>query len=275
MKIFKKASVTAEAFFFEMSILQKTVIDQLGNEIKFNYPPQRIISLVPSQTELLCDLGLEEKVVGITKFCERPSSWHHTKTKVGGTKKLQFKTIDSLDPDLIIGNKEENEKNNIEILQRKYPVWMSDIATLEEALRMIIGVGELTGSIEKSRAINNQIIQAFSGVKKQKARVLYLIWRNPWMGAGKNTFIDAMLDQMGLTNVITTSRYPELSVEQIQLLNPDHVFLSSEPYPFQEKHFFELKDIIPHSKLTLVDGQFFSWYGSRLSKAPDYFNSLF
>lgn len=258
-----------------MSTLQKTVIDQLGNEVKFNYPPQRIISLVPSQTELLYDLELEERVVGITKFCERPSSWHQTKTKVGGTKKLQLKTIEALEPDLIIGNKEENEKESIEILQLKYPVWMSDIVTLDDALWMINGVGELTGSLEKSRAINNKITQAFAKVKKHKASVLYLIWRNPWMGAGKGTFIDAMLDQMGLTNVLTTSRYPELSAEQIQVLNPDHVFFSSEPYPFQENHIFELKDIIPHSKLTLVDGQFFSWYGSRLIGAPGYFNTLF
>ncbi|MCB0491157.1 MAG: ABC transporter substrate-binding protein [Cyclobacteriaceae bacterium] len=258
-----------------MSTLQKTVIDQLGNEVKFNYPPQRIISLVPSQTELLYDLELEERVVGITKFCERPSRWHQTKTKVGGTKKLQLKTIEALEPDLIIGNKEENEKESIEILQLKYPVWMSDIVTLDDALWMINGVGELTGSLEKSRAINNKITQAFAKVKKHKASVLYLIWRNPWMGAGKGTFIDAMLDQMGLTNVLTTSRYPELSAEQIQVLNPDHVFFSSEPYPFQENHIFELKDIIPHSKLTLVDGQFFSWYGSRLIGAPGYFNTLF
>jgi ABC-type Fe3+-hydroxamate transport system substrate-binding protein len=258
-----------------MSTLQKTVIDQLGNEVKFNYPPQRIISLVPSQTELLYDLELEERVVGITKFCERPSRWHQTKIKVGGTKKLQLKTIEALEPDLIIGNKEENEKESIEILQLKYPVWMSDIVTLDDALWMINGVGELTGSLEKSRAINNKITQAFAKVKKHKASVLYLIWRNPWMGAGKGTFIDAMLDQMGLTNVLTTSRYPELSAEQIQVLNPDHVFFSSEPYPFQENHIFELKDIIPHSKLTLVDGQFFSWYGSRLIGAPGYFNTLF
>lgn len=258
-----------------MSTLQKTVIDQLGNEVKFNYPPQRIISLVPSQTELLYDLELEERVVGITKFCECPSSWHQTKTRIGGTKKLQLKTIEALEPDLIIGNKEENEKESIEILQLKYPVWMSDIVTLDDALWMINGVGELTGSLEKSRAINNKITQAFAKAKKHKASVLYLIWRNPWMGAGKGTFIDAMLDQMGLTNVLTTSRYPELSAEQIQVLNPDHVFFSSEPYPFQENHIFELKDIIPHSKLTLVDGQFFSWYGSRLIGAPGYFNTLF
>ncbi|MEP2668236.1 MAG: helical backbone metal receptor [Cyclobacteriaceae bacterium] len=257
-----------------MSASKKSAVDQMGNDVQFNYPPQRIISLVPSQTELLYDLGLGDRVVGITKFCERPASWYKEKTKVGGTKKLNLDVIDSLHPDLIIGNKEENDKESIEFLQKKYSVWMSDIVTLEDALWMINGIGDLTNSIEKSEAIKSQIVRAFSKLKKHKGSVLYLIWRNPWMGAGKDTFIDTMLDQMGLTNVLASTRYPELSSEQIQAFNPDHVFLSSEPYPFQEKHFSELQDIFPHSRLTLVDGQFFSWYGSRLLKAPDYFNKL-
>ncbi|MFZ1808135.1 MAG: helical backbone metal receptor [Cyclobacteriaceae bacterium] len=257
-----------------MTTQQKTVTDQMGNEVKFNYPPQRIVSLVPSQTELLHDLGLGDRVVGVTKFCELPSSWFTSKTKVGGTKKLHFDIIDSLRPDLIIGNKEENDKESIETLQEKYPVWMSDIVTLDDALEMINAVGELTDRLEKGNAINGQITEAFSQIKKREARVLYLIWRNPWMGAGRGTFIDTMLRQMGLTNVLDNIRYPELSLEQIRDTNSDYVFLSSEPYPFSEKHFTELQRIIPHAKLILVDGQFFSWYGSRLLKATEYFNSL-
>jgi len=252
----------------------KKVTDQTDNEVQFSYPPQRIISLVPSQTELLYDLGLGDRVVGITKFCERPASWYKKKTKVGGTKKLNLDVIDSLHPDLIIGNKEENDKESIEFLQKRYSVWMSDIVTLEDALGMINGIGDLTNSIEKSEAIKSQIVRAFSKLKKHKGSVLYLIWRNPWMGAGKDTFIDTMLDQMGLTNVLSSTRYPELSEVQIKELNPDHIFLSSEPYPFKKKHFSELQDIFPHSRLTLVDGQFFSWYGSRLIGAPAYLNSL-
>lgn len=257
-----------------MSASQKSVVDQMGNEVQFNYPPQRIVSLVPSQTELLYDLGLGDRVVGITKFCELPVSWYKEKTKVGGTKKLNLDVITALHPDLIIGNKEENDKESIEVLQQNYPVWMSDIVTLDDALWMIDAIGELTNSLEKSRVINNQITEAFSEIKRGKGRVLYLIWRDPWMGAGKDTFIDAMLSKMGLTNVLASTRYPELSSEQIQAFNPDHIFLSSEPYPFKKKHFSELQDIFPHSRLTLVDGQFFSWYGSRLMRAPDYFNTL-
>lgn len=247
----------------------------MGNEVKFSYPPQRIISLVPSQTELLYDLGLDQEVVGITKFCERPAAWYNTKSKVGGTKKLRLDVIDSLQPDLIIGNKEENDKDDIEMLQQKYPVWMSDIVTLNDALWMINALGDLTDKVDKSKTLAAQITSSFAQIKKRKARVLYLIWRNPWMGAGSGSFIHSMMEQMGLTNVLEKlARYPELTTTQIQALRPDHVFLSSEPYPFHEKHLKELKMILPKAQMILVDGQFFSWYGSRLVKAPDYFNSL-
>lgn len=253
----------------------KTVTDQLGNEIKLSYPPQRIISLVPSQTELLYDLGLDKEVVGITKFCEHPAIWHKTKIKVGGTKKLKMEVIDSLRPDLIIGNKEENDKDSIEILQHKYPLWISDIVTLEDALWMINAVGDLTNTFNNSKTLTTQIISSFTQIRHHKARVLYLIWRNPWMGVGSGTFIHSMLELMGLTNVLENQmRYPELMASQIQALNPDHVFLSSEPFPFQEKHVKELRRILPNTQMSLVDGQFFSWYGSRLVKSPGYFNNL-
>ncbi|HCM77387.1 MAG TPA: cobalamin-binding protein [Cytophagales bacterium] len=247
----------------------------MGREVKLHYPPQRIISLVPSQTELLYDLGLNEEVVGITKFCEHPENWYNSKPKVGGTKNIDFSRIESLLPDLIIGNKEENDKSAIEILQQKYPVWMSDVVTLDDALWMIKAVGEIVGRNERSVAIANQISANFRSVKNQNARVLYLIWKNPWMGAGSNTFIDTMLKTMGLTNVLDgVQRYPELTLEQIQHLNPDQLFFSSEPFPFQEKHMDELRALLPNAKFTLVDGQYFSWYGSRLLSSPAYFNAL-
>lgn len=254
---------------------RKVVIDQMGNEVKFNYPPQRIVSLVPSQTELLFDLGLDKQVVGITKFCEHPQAWHQSKTKVGGTKTLKLDVIDSLQPDLIIGNKEENDKESVNALKQKHPVWMSDIVTLDDALWMINAVGELTYCLRKSGTINDRIALVFSQLKKHNASVLYLIWRNPWMGVGAHTFIHSMLQQMGLTNVLMDKlRYPELTVQQIQQLQPDRVFLSSEPYPFKEKHIEELKNILPQAQFMLVDGQFFSWYGSRLMLAPAYLNNL-
>jgi ABC-type Fe3+-hydroxamate transport system substrate-binding protein len=254
----------------------RSVRDQLGSNIVLLNPPKRIISLVPSQTELLYDLGLDTEVVGITKFCVHPNHWQKSKQIVGGTKKFRFDVIDALSPDLIIGNKEENYLEGIEYLQKTYPVWMSDIVSLQNALDMIEVVGELTGTEDKATKIIENIQRAFASIKgKAVRRVLYLIWREPWMGAGDHTFIDTMLNEMGLVNSLKDRlRYPELSENDIINLDPDLVLLSSEPYPFKENNCVELQRILPLANIILVDGEMFSWYGSRLIHAPAYLNSL-
>jgi ABC-type Fe3+-hydroxamate transport system substrate-binding protein len=250
-------------------------IDQLGHEIKLHDFPRRIISLVPSQTELLFDLGLQREVVGITKFCVHPSSWA-TKTNIGGTKNFWFDVIDGLKPDLIIGNKEENYREGIEILKEQYPVWVSDIFNLQDALSMIEEVGRITQKEAMAASLVSEIAHEFSGLYKMPPRkVLYVIWRNPWMAVGSNTFIHEMLVHLGLVNCIANKpRYPELSLHDIASLQPDYILLSSEPFPFQQKHIEEMQEISPSSTIMLVDGEMFSWYGSRLRKAPAYFRSL-
>jgi ABC-type Fe3+-hydroxamate transport system substrate-binding protein len=253
----------------------KIFSDQCWNKISLPRAPSRIVSLVPSQTELLYDLGLGNEVVGITKFCVHPPSWKNQKTIIGGTKNFNFDLIDELQPDLIIGNKEENYKEGIEALQRKYNVWMSDIFNLNDALGMIEQVGEICERQEKATAIIGEIKSSFDKLKfANQQRVLYLIWKEPWMCAGKNTFIDSMLEKIGFVNAVTTFRYPELSVTEIADIDPDIIFLSSEPYPFKDKHISSLKEISPRSKVMLVDGEMFSWYGSRLRLAVDYFNGV-
>jgi ABC-type Fe3+-hydroxamate transport system substrate-binding protein len=217
---------------------------------------------------------LDEEVVGITKFCVHPPHWLKEKTLIGGTKKFHFEIIDRLRPDLIIGNKEENYREGIELLQKKYPVWMSDIITLDDALSMITSVSEITGRQNSGASLVERIRKLFKEMKPVNASVLYLIWRKPWMGAGKATFINSMLKIMGLENVLQTERYPELSEEEMKELHPEVLLLSSEPYPFREGHIEELKRIVPKAKIILVDGEMFSWYGSRLLKAPDYFNKI-
>jgi ABC-type Fe3+-hydroxamate transport system substrate-binding protein len=252
----------------------KTVSDHLGQSITFQFPPQRIISLVPSQTELLFSLGLEERIVGVTKFCVHPIQVH-SKTRVGGTKSFDFEKIDSLRPDIILGNKEENYQEGSEQLRRNYPVWMSDIYSLDDALRTIDDIGIITGTDSIANALKLEIQSRFSKLPKRKpASVLYLIWRKPWMAAGKNTFIDDMLSRNGWQNVLTQFRYPVLNAEDIVALNPDLIFASSEPYPFTDKHRDELKQLCPNAKFILVDGEMFSWYGSRLTLACDYFQQL-
>lgn len=254
---------------------KRSFVDQMGTSLSLEFPPQRIISLVPSQTELLADLGLAHRVVGITKFCIHPHTWFTAKPHVGGTKNFNLEAIDRLKPDLIVGNKEENYREGIETLQKHYPVWMSDILDLTDALAMIQALGDITDTATRADRLAIDIEDAFSQLRRQPARsALYLIWRKPWMAAGRNTFIDNQLQHIGFQNSITESRYPTLLPEEIAGLRPDLIFLSSEPYPFREKHAGELQALCPESKIMLVDGEMFSWYGSRLLQAPAYFNAL-
>lgn len=253
-----------------------TSVDQLGNTVTVQYPVKRIISLVPSQTELLFDLGLREEVVGMTKFCVHPAVWLKEKTIIGGTKKFDFEIIDSLQPDLIIGNKEENYLAGIEQLTSKYPVWMSDIENLPQALTMIKQVGELVNRPSESLTIVKQIESLFLHLPSfEETKALYLIWRKPWMATGTNTFIHDMLVRLKFVNAIQQSRYPELTDACIRELNPDVILLSSEPFPFEEKHIDELRALCPQAKIILVDGEMFSWYGSRLQYSPAYFHELY
>lgn len=256
--------------------MYKTFTDQLSRNISINYPPKRIISLVPSQTELLFDLGLNERIVGITKFCNHPADMVQAKTKVGGTKKLSVDIIHSLKPDLIIGNKEENERAQIETLMQEFPVWMSDIANLQQAIEMISNVGSLTQTGHQANAIALQVRTNFNLLKpvQNSLRVAYLIWQEPYMVAGKGTFIDDMLQRCGFVNVFKQDRYPACSAHDLQRADPDVIMLSSEPYPFKQKHIDAFKAIVPRARVVLVDGEMFSWYGSRTLLAISYFEQL-
>jgi ABC-type Fe3+-hydroxamate transport system substrate-binding protein len=248
----------------------RVVIDQVGRKVKIPNQPQRIVSLVPSQTELLCDLGLDERVAGITKFCVHPTEWFRTKTRIGGTKQLNFESISALNPDLIIANKEENNKGDIERLAKDFPVWVSDINNLDSALEMIQMVGEITGT--DASVLAEEIRVDFDKIQPiwPTQKTLYLIWKNPFMAAGSDTFIHDLMNRCGFENVANQARYPELSEEEIIKLNPELVLLSSEPFPFKAKHIQELQELLPKARIKLVDGEMFSWYGSRLKLVPSY-----
>ena len=253
------------------------VTDQINHQFELKSTPKRIISLVPSQTELLYDLGLEDEVVGITKFCIHPKKWFNSKTRVGGTKTVNFEKIAALQPDLIIANKEENTQVEIETLQKLYPVYTSDIYDLNDSLKMMEAIGEITNTSIKAKEIIAQIEKDFNALKPintARNKVLYFIWKNPYMTIGSDTFIHDMLNRCGFSHINVGSRYPEMVEEQIKEYNPDFIFLSSEPFPFKQKHIEELRIICPKAKTRLVDGEMFSWYGSRLLKSVKYFIDL-
>lgn len=252
-------------------------IDQTGKNISLIKLPQQIISLVPSQTELLFDLGLENEVAGITKFCVHPGEWFRNKTRVGGTKQLNLEIIRQLKPDLIIANKEENVKEQVDELGKDFPVWISDISNLQDAYFMIEQVGLMTGRIQQAKKITEKIKDKFNRLKtaNYRLRTAYFIWQNPYMTVGSDTFIHAMLEKAGFINIFSDKkRYPEITIEELQTAGCQLLFLSSEPFPFKEKHRDELQKKLPGSKVILVDGEMFSWYGSRLQFAPAYFQQL-
>jgi ABC-type Fe3+-hydroxamate transport system substrate-binding protein len=261
--------------------MHKTYSDRMNRSVDVPVYPKRIVSLVPSLTEFLVDLGLEEELVGITKFCIHPNHVFRSKTRVGGTKNISFEKIKALAPDLIICNKEENVKEQIEQLMNYFPVWVTDIITLEDTYEMMLQLGHITGKQEKAISIANQIRAGFRDVsekllEEKKRKVLYLIWQNPFMAAGSANIINDILLNSGFENLLQQhpERYPQLSADEIKGLNPELILLSSEPYPFKEKHKHEFQKLLPSCKTLLVDGELFSWYGSRLILAPEYLLNL-
>lgn len=257
----------------------RKAIDQMGRNLMVPDSARRIVSTVPSQTELLFDLGLGDRIVGRTKFCIHPKEFVGEIPIIGGTKNLHIPQIKELNPDLIIGNKEENEQDQILSLAADLPVWLSDIQTWDDGVNMILALSNLLG-------VENKGIEWTQKLKESKqnytipnhiklARVLYLIWQDPIMAVGKNTYIDHMLSIFGVQNALSDyDRYPELSEEEIRKITPTHIFLSSEPFPFKEKHISQYQRICPGAVITIVDGELFSWYGSRMLMSIEYFRKL-
>ena len=251
--------------------------DQLERTIELKQTPKKIVSAVPSQTELLFDLGLDEEIIGITKFCVHPEQWFKAKTRIGGTKQLHLEKIKQLGPDLIIANKEENVREQIEELAKDFPVWISDVNNLNDALKMIDSVGEITNKETAAKQLIKQIKTNFSQLQSTNGTLQtgYLIWKGPYMTVGGDTFISDMLAYADFQNIFKQqSRYPEVTIEQLQAAGCQLLLLSSEPFPFKQKHVDELQPLLPDTRIILVDGEMFSWYGSRLLKAPGYFRNL-
>jgi ABC-type Fe3+-hydroxamate transport system substrate-binding protein len=255
--------------------------DQTGKLVFMPSPPRRIVSLVPSLTELLYDLHLDEEVVGITKFCVHPEQWYRSKQRIGGTKNADIALIKSLQPDLV---KEENIKEQVEAIAAFCPVYCSDISNLEEAYEAIAQIGALTDRSAKAEELIGELRQDFSQLHTatNKLRCVYLIWNKPYMSAGGDTFIHAMLRTAGFENVFQNLlRYPETDLQQIAAYDVDVVFFSSEPFPFNQQHLDDFttawQQQFPQKKMPLlriVDGEMFSWYGSRLLYATEYFKKL-
>lgn len=234
------------------------------------------MSLVPSLTALLADLGLDEEVVGLTRFCTDPPGWKERKTVVGGTKDVRPERVAELEPDLILANREENVRDQVEKLEALAPIYLSEIKTLADDLEAIEVIGRKVGRKAEAMALIERTRAAFASLPEfPPLRTLYLIWREPYMSVGQDTFIHAVMEAGGFQNVCGDElRYPSLEPEALRALAPEVVLLSSEPYPFNESHLLELGALVPSAQVRLVDGVPFSWYGSRVAEAPHYLQSL-
>ena len=252
--------------------------DQLKRKINLTGFSDRIISLVPSLTELLFSLDLNEEVIGITKFCVHPESWFHSKKRIGGTKDVKLDVIRSLNPNLIIANKEENNSDQVNTLMKEFPVWVSDIDNLDDALEMIVEVSKITNREKNGESLIIKIQKEFELLKikvDEEITCAYLIWENPYMTIGGDTFISDILKMAGFKNIFSERhRYPEISSEELRNYSPKVILISSEPYPFNENSCNYFRNNFPLSSIFLVDGEMFSWYGSHLLKAPAYFLDL-
>ena len=242
--------------------------DALGRPVGLASPPRRIVSLVPSLTELLADLGLDDEVVGLTRFCVHPEGWKRRKAIVGGTKTVDPERVAALRPDLVLAAKEENVPDQVEALAA--PVFVTDVATVADAVAMIRTVGALVGRAEAAGALADRVARGFASLAPpRRVRAAYLIWREPWMTVGGDTFISDVMAHAGFDNVYRdAARYPTVTPDALRARQPEAVLLSSEPYPFRESHRAEVRALVPGARVECVDGEAFSWYGSRMRDAP-------
>ncbi|MGG7550576.1 ABC transporter substrate-binding protein [Chryseobacterium arthrosphaerae] len=235
----------------------------------------KIVSLVPSITEALFDLGLtENEVVGRTKFCIHPQHKIKNVAVIGGTKNINIDKIKALQPDLILANKEENVKDQVEALMADCKVMVTHVETIEDNYYLLKNLGKLFGKEERAQAFNLKIYDILNQTKLDTpVKAAYLIWKNPYMTIGKDTFIHRILSEIGFENVFKDkTRYPQIEAED--LAEADVIMLSSEPFPFKEKHIEELRIVYPDKKIMIVDGEAFSWYGTHIAKCENYFKEL-
>ena len=259
-----------------------TYTDSINREIEIPNAPQRIISLVPSLTELLHDMSLEPQILGVTKYCVHPIHYRITKTLVGGTKKVKYKEISALNPDFILCSKEENTPEMLAELEKIAPVYVSDVNSFEEALDLIKKLGIILNRRTEANHIIDRINFKYNEFRasikdKEIIRVAYFIWADPLMVAGSNTFINDMLRICKFENGYANKkeRYPVIKPKRMHVLaNPKLLLFSSEPHDFTDE---EVYDVLRSTKKTLtmyVDGEYFAWYGSRLVKAFEHFKQI-
>ena len=251
-----------------------TVIDDTGHHIALERPARRIVSLVPSHSETVAALIGEDALVGITRYCVRPSGLPKRRMVVGGTKDPTLERIAALAPDLVVVNREENLPQHIAWLRERFAVYESATVTLDDTARTISDLGTLLGVPAAAAKMVRQLEDARGALAPiaslPRRKTLYLVWRSPYRAINGTTYIHHLLDALGLDNLMAGSseRYPMIDVEGIAALDPELVVLPDEPFPFSARHARALaEELRPHvgtmPLLAPVDGSACCWYGVR------------
>jgi ABC-type Fe3+-hydroxamate transport system substrate-binding protein len=240
----------------------------------------RVVSLCPSLTELVFDLGLGDSLVGVTEYCVHPAEGVRRVEKVGGTKTPDVARIAALAPDLVLLNEEENRREDAEALTAAgVPCHVSFPRDALETAAMVRDIGAALDSADAAESIARDIEQRRERVlaAARGAREVswaYLIWRKPWMSVNADTFAHALLSQAGGRNVFASrdERYPVVTPEELAAADPELVLLCSEPFPFEDRHARELSEAtgLPLQRFRLADGEYLSWHGSRTPAGIDY-----
>jgi ABC-type Fe3+-hydroxamate transport system substrate-binding protein len=242
--------------------------------------PSRIVSLIPSTTELLCRLGLADALVGVTVYCREPADLLRDKTRIGGEKDPDLERIRALAPDLVIANVEENVREHIDTLRGwGVPVHVTYPRTVAGAIAMIRELGDVTGAAARARALADELeallAQARESARgRDPVRVFYAVWRGPYMTVGADTYIHDMLAVCGAANIFADAgeRYPTVTLDEMAARRPEVILLPDEPFRFRRVHvddFVPYRDVpaVRHGRIHLVDGKPFSWHGHRIADA--------
>jgi ABC-type Fe3+-hydroxamate transport system substrate-binding protein len=253
------------------------VSDALGRPIELERPPQRIVSLVPSITEALFAFGLDDRIVGVTRFCTEPREAVAGKPRVGGTKDPDVARIMALEPDLVVANAEENRREDIERLAKAgIAVFVTYPRTVRQAIGMMRDLARITGAEDAARPLireaETELARAAEANRARRPlRVFCPIWR-PWMTIGPDTYIHDFIATCGGANVFANSseRYPATNLDEVERLAPEVILLPDEPYRFSAKHVPELMALrevpaVRDERIYLVEGKHLCWYGPRIA----------
>ena len=251
------------------------ILDALGRSHDSERPPQRVVSLVPSITETLFALGLDSEIVGVTEFCVHPTEGVRSKTQVGGTKNPSLDTILGLEPDLVIANKEENRRRDVERLEAAgVRVFVTYARTLAEAVEDIRTLGVLTGTspVAEQIALRVELARAKTSPREEGDRVAALIWKHPYMAVGEDTFAHDLMRLCGGVNCFAgQERYPRIDERALEESAPEVILLPTEPYCFGESDRNELMQLdcaaARSGRIHVIEGELLSWYGPRMERA--------